>query len=147
MGPHLGRIRWVATRTDVDGQHPLAPGWIRAARKSSIPWPTDLPLEPLGPAFGPGTAAWYLVQSARASDELWNVDKNSVRLLDPSGAPVEWPGGTGSALVDFDRRLQFVYLRVPESLSRTGARLKFRVTRSTGSLRDTSISQELNVPF
>jgi hypothetical protein len=146
LGPHTGRIRWAGTRTDELGEHPLAPAWIRALRKAGIPWPTDLPLEPLGPSFGPGTAAWYLVQSTRPSDELWSVDKETVRILDAKGAESPWGMGTGSALVDGDRRLQFVYLGVPQELSRKGASLKFRLRRVTGpGQMDTS--QEVVVPF
>jgi hypothetical protein len=146
LGPHLGRIRWVGTRTDPEGQHPLAPKWIRAARKNSIPWPTDLPVEPLGPSFGPGTYAWYLVQSARESNELWNVDKSASQVIDNKGAVVESSVGGSAVLIDSDRRLQFVCVRVPEDLSRTGARLKLRLTRAA-SLKEQSATQELSVPF
>lgn len=147
LGPGTGRIRWVESRTDTRVEHPLAPAWIRSLRKSGIPWPTDLPLEPLGATFGDGvtstTSAWYLVQSARPTQELWHLDKDSVHLSDARGNPVEWTGGTGSVLVDPHRRLQFLYVGVPAEQKGTGAVLRFRLKR----FEDSRTTDEVTLPF
>lgn len=147
LGPGMGRIRWADTRTDALVEHPLAPQWIRSLRRAGIPWPTDLPLEPLGATFGESgaetTSAWYLVQSVRPSPELWHLDKDSVRLSNAQGQPVEWPGGTGSVLVDAHRRLQLLYVGVPRELSRTGAQIRFRLKR----FDDTASTEEVSLPF
>jgi hypothetical protein len=151
LGTRLGRIRWVSTRTDFLVEHPLAPGWIRWLHGVGFPWPTDLPLEPLGATFGGSgtqqTSAWYLVQSAKPTQELWHVDKESIRVIGPNGAAVEWPGGTGAVLVDSRRRLQLLYLGVPASLTGKGAHLHFRLARfNDGPGADTK-TQEIDVPF
>lgn len=147
LGPGLGRIRWVETRTDALVEHPLAPRWIRNLRKAGIPWPTDLPLEPLGATFGESggesTSAWYLVQSTKPSPELWHLDKESFRLTNAVGAPMEWPGGTGSLLVDEHRRLQLLYVGVPKELAGTGARVHLRLKR----FGDQAVTEQVSLPF
>jgi hypothetical protein len=150
LRPRLGRIRWVSTRTDFLVEHPLAPGWIRSLHKAGIPWPTDLPLEPLGATFGSGgqqTSAWYLIQSAKSTQDLWHVDKPSIRITDAGGQTVEWPGGTGSVLVDDHRRLQLLYLGVPQALSGKGAHLHFRLARFGEGSGPEVRSEEVDVPF
>lgn len=147
----MGRIRWVETKTDALVEHPLAPGWIRSLRKAGIPWPTDLPLEPLGATFGGGeggqTSAWYLVQSAEPTLQLWHVDKKSLRVTDASGKAVEWPGGTGSVLVDSHRRLQLLYVGVPPDLSRKGGHLRFRLSRFGDEGHQETRTAEVDLPF
>jgi hypothetical protein len=157
LGPKLGRIRWVETHTGMPGEAPLAPGWIRTLRRSGIPWPTDLPLEPVPASFGGGSgdgqaAAWYLVHSARRSNDLWHLEKRSVKLTDGRGAEVPWPGqplsddgwpgGSGAVLIDGERRLHYLYLGVPRELSGTGAHLRFRLSQFNGPT-----SQEVTVAF
>ena len=78
LGASYGRVRWAATRTEAAIEPPVAPEWIRNLRQRGIPWPTDLPLTPLGASFGAPSpegrpVAWYLVQSAQPSQELWHV--------------------------------------------------------------------------
>ena len=141
LGAPYGRARWAATRTDSAIEPPIAPEWIRNLRKRGIPWPTDLPLEPLGASFGAPSpngrpAAWFLVQSAQPSQELWHVDKGSVKILNAANKEVPWPGGSGAVLVDSDRRLQYVYLGVPPELSGKGARITFRLSRFDGPTTD-----------
>lgn len=150
LGPGMGRIRWVETRTDSKGDHPLAPGWIRSLRRAGIPWPTDLPLEPLGASFGGGgqqTSAWYLVQSAKPSQQLWHVDKSSLRITDAHGAEVEWPGGTGSVLVDSRRRLQLLYIGVPPHLAHKGARVRFQLARFAEEDHQETKTGPVELPF
>jgi hypothetical protein len=141
LPPGHGRIRWVETRTDTAVQPPLAPEWVRTLRRWGIPWPTDLPTAPVGASFGLGgateqTVAWYLVESTQDANELWHLDKNSVRLTDIEGKEVLWPGGTGAARVEGPRRLQFLYLGVPKELSGRESRVRFRLSRFNGSTTD-----------
>jgi hypothetical protein len=148
LKPDFGRIRWVETSASPTVDPPLAPEWVRNLHRRGIPWPTDLPLTPPGASFGanPGAAAWFLVQSNRPSLEMWTVDKRTVKLTDAAGREVPWPGGSGAALVDAERRLQYVYLGVPRELSGTGARVRFRLTRfqATGP---GPTSEEVSLPF
>lgn len=147
LGATHGRIRWVATRSDPAIEPPIAPDWIRDLRARGIPWPTDLPLEPLGASFGSPSStgrpvAWYLIQSSQPSQDLWHVDKESVKIRDAAGKEVPWPGGSGAVLVDPERRLQYLYLGVPLELSGTGARLHFRLAHFGGSTTET-----VSMPF
>ncbi|MCC2670413.1 MAG: hypothetical protein K0Q72_2884 [Armatimonadetes bacterium] len=141
LGAPHGRIRFVLTRSEASIEPPVAPDWIRKFRSYGIPWPTDLPLEPIGASFGspsPGgnPAAWYLIQSAQPSNELWHVEKTSVKLKDAAGKEIDWPGGSGAVLVNSDRRLQFIYLGVPSGLSNTGCQIQFRLSRFDGPTTD-----------
>lgn len=147
LPPGFGRIRWVESRTDASVQPPLAPGWVRTLRGWGLPWPTDLPTQPVGASFGLGggseqTVAWYLVQSATEANELWHLEKNSVRLADVEGKEVLWPGGTGAALADGPQRLQFLYLGVPRELAGKGGTVRFRLSRFGGSS-----TEEVELPF
>ena len=148
----MGAIRWAETTTDANVEPPLAPKWIRDLREKGIPWPTDQPLKPTGAMFGAmgggaqQTAAWYLIQSKNASNELWSLDKESVRMTDAQGKEQSWPGGSGSALVDSDRKLQYVYLIVPKDLSGTGATLRFRLRRGY-SATSNERTEEVTLPF
>ena len=147
LGAPHGRIRFVVTRSETSIEPPVAPDWIRKFRSAGIPWPTDLPLEPLGASFGTPSsaghpAAWYLIQSAQPSKELWHVDKETVKIKDASGKELSWPGGSGAVLVNSDRRLQFVYLGVPDGLAGSGAQLQFRVSRFDGPA-----SELVTLPF
>jgi hypothetical protein len=144
LGPGLGRIRWVETRTDPLVRPPLAPQWVRDLRARGIPWPTDLLLEPSGASFGGGTgaAAWYLVQSSQPADEFWHLDKASIKVTDRQGREVPWTGGSGAAAVDHDRGLHYLYLGVPADLAGTGGRLRFRLKRFRGPT-----SEEVSLPF
>lgn len=147
LGTAHGRIRWVATRSDPAIEPPTAPEWIRNFRRRGIPWPTDLPLEPLGASFGAPSpegrpVAWYLVQSSQSTLDLWHVDKDSVKITDAAGKELPWPGGSGAVLVDADRRLQYLYLGVPEGLTGSGAHLQFRLTRFDGPTTET-----VSLPF
>lgn len=147
LEPRLGRVRWVETRTDTLVEHPLAPAWVRNLHQKGIPWPTDLPLAPLGGSFGaPGsgdtTSAWYLIQSAEPTKELWFVDKSTLRLTDAQNREIPWPGGTGALLVDPNRRLQFLYLGVPRELSGKGAHLHVQFRQFQGAA-----SQSVTLPF
>lgn len=146
LGGDHGRIRWAETRTDFAVEPPLAPEWIRNLRKRGIPWPTDQPLEPPGASFAADgaehTVAWYVVQSSRATNELWHVQKDSVRITDAEGQEVYWPGGTGAVLIDPDRNLQYLYLGVPQQLSGTEARISFRLSRFDGPT-----TPEIVLPF
>lgn len=144
LPPDLGRIRWVSTTTDPNIDPPLAPDWIRKLHANHIPFPTDLPLTPPGASFGSNAsgAVWYLIQNNRPTNDLWHAEKSSVKITDATGKDVPWPGGTGSALVDGERRLQYLYLGVPSSLSGTGARLHLRVARFDGPT-----SAEVSLPF
>lgn len=141
LGAPYGRARWAATRTEAAIEPPVAPEWIRDLRKKGIPWPTDLPLEPLGASFGAPSpngrpVAWFLVQSAQPSQELWHVDKGSVKILDAANKELPWPGGSGAVLVDSERHLQYIYLGVPAELSGKGARITFRLNRFDGPTTD-----------
>ncbi len=142
LGPGLGRIRWIETSTGPTVEPPLAPKWVRDLRARGIPWPTDLLLQPSGASFGAsgGAAAWYLVQSPLGADEFWHPDKASIRITDPGGREVPWPGGTGAAAADGDRH--YLYLGVPPDLAGKGARLHLRLTRFRGPT-----SRELALPF
>jgi len=150
LGNGLGRIRWAETVTGFAVEPPLAPQWVRDLRARGLPWPTDQPIQPLGAGFGTGggeqTAAWYVIQSARPANELWAVDKQTLRLMDATGKEVPWPGGSGAALIDGERGLQYLYLGVPRELSGTGARLRFRLVRFEGPGRG-PVSEELSLPF
>ncbi len=146
LGGDHGRIRWAETRTDYAVEPPLAPEWIRDLRKRGVPWPTDQPLEPPGASFAADgaehTVAWYVVQSSRSTNELWHVQKDSVRVTDAQGQEVYWPGGTGAVLIDPDRNLQYLYLGVPRQLSGTEARIRFRLSRFDGPT-----TPEIILPF
>lgn len=146
LGGGHGRIRWAETRTDYAVEPPLAPEWIRDLRKRGLPWPTDQPLEPPGASFAADgaehTVAWYVIQSSRTTNELWHVEKNSVRVLDAEGQEVFWPGGTGAVLIDPDRNLQYLYVGVPRQLSGTEARIRFRLSRFDGPT-----TPEITLPF
>jgi hypothetical protein len=152
LPPNMGRIRWAETTTDANVEPPLAPKWIRDLHERGIPWPTDQPLKPTGAMFGAmgggseQTAAWYLIQSKTASNELWSLEKDTVKMLDALGNERPWPGGSGSALVDSDRKLQYVYLLVPKELSGTGATLRLRFRRGFGAT-PTDRSEEVALPF
>lgn len=147
LAPDQGRIRWVESRTDAMVQPPLAPEWVRALRGWGLPWPTDLPTQAVGASFGLGggaeqTVAWYLIQSSRSANELWHLDKPSLRLADQEGKEVLWPGGTGAALSDDARRLQFLYLGVPRELAGKGGHVRFRLARFQGAP-----TSEVELPF
>jgi len=147
LGDPYGRIRWVATRSEAAIEPPVAPEWVRDLRRRGIPWPTDLPLEPLGASFGaPSGAArpvaWFLIQSSQPSQDLWHVDKSSVKITDSAGKEHPWPGGSGAVLVDADRRLQYLYLGIDPELSGKGARLHFRLARFDGPT-----TELVSVPF
>jgi hypothetical protein len=112
---------------------PTAPGWVRALHARGLPWPTDLPLEPPGAAFGgagggPGAAAWYLVESLHDSDELWRLDKPSLEMTDAAGHPVPPPGGAGAVRVEGRPGRQLLYVGVPEP-ARGKGRLRLRLLR------------------
>jgi hypothetical protein len=150
LGAGKGRIRWVDSRTTALNEHPLAPDWIRQIRSRGLPWPTDLPLEPLGPSFGgrgDDAAAWYLVQSARPSLELWNLDKSAAELLSPAGVAEPFRGAAGAALVDEKRRTQFLYLGVPADRVGKGWRLRFRLVRYQGGPAGREVTDLVTVPW
>jgi len=150
LGRGVGRVRWVATRTDALTEHPLAPEWIRSLRRTGIPWPTDLPLAPLGPSFGgqgDDAAAWYLVRSARPSLELWNLDKTTAELLSPAGEAEPFRGASGAALVDERRRTQFVCAGVPADRAGRGWRLRCRLVRYEGRAATRQETQVVTLPF
>lgn len=135
------------SRTDTAVQPPLAPEWVRTLRGWGLPWPTDLPTQPVGASFGLGggaeqSVAWYLVESHQEVNELWHLEKNSVRITDLEGKEVLWPGGTGAALADGPRRLQFLYLGVPRELAGKGGTVRFRLSRFQGAT-----TEEVELPF
>ena len=115
-------IRWVSTLSEGEIAPPALPAWLEAGKG-----------EPVGARFGPIpddlAAAWFVVGSRTPALDLWHVDKHSVRLLDAEGTPRQWPGGSGSVLIDGDRNLQYIYLLVPRELAGTGAHLEFRLSR------------------
>ncbi|MGV3720500.1 MAG: hypothetical protein ACO1SX_06270 [Actinomycetota bacterium] len=147
LGDQYGRIRWVATRSEAAIEPPVAPDWVRDLRRRGIPWPTDLPLEPLGASFGAPSGnnrhvAWYLIQSSQPSKDLWHVDKTSVKITDAAGKERPWPGGSGAVLVDAERRLQYLYLGIDPELAGKGGRLHFRLARFEGPT-----TELVSVPF
>jgi hypothetical protein len=152
LPPNMGRIRWAETTTDTNVEPPLAPKWIRDMHDKGIPWPTDQPLKPTGAMFGAigggseQTAVWYLIQSRISSNELWSLEKETVRMTDAQGKEQPWPGGSGSALVDSDRKLQYVYMIVPKELSGTGATLHFQLRRGFG-VTPADRSNSVSLPF
>ena len=139
-------IRWVETRTDFTIEPPLAPQWIRDLRKRGIHVPTDLPLERPGASFAADgnkhTVAWYVIKSAKPSNDLWHVDKESIQVFAVSGEQLPWPGGTGSVLIDHERNLQFLYLGVPPELVGKRANIRLRLARFDGTK-----TEEIAVPF
>lgn len=135
-----GEIRWVTTsRSDLLAP-PMAPGWVRRLTGWGIPWPNDLPLEPLPASFGSSggaAAAWFLVRTQRLEKELWHVDKESLRLADRNGRLLVWHGGSSCVRADGDGRKQMLCLRLPPELdSGDGSTLAFRLARFDGSRTD-----------
>ncbi len=134
LGPGQGTIRWVTVTRGSPVAAPLAPAWIRRLRAAGIPWPTDLPLEPLPASFGGGdgdVAAWFLIRTPGPRKELWHLDKASVELADASGRKGPWEGGTGAVRAGEDRQL--LYLGLPPGLTASGpATLRLRLALFNG---------------
>jgi hypothetical protein len=74
------------------------------------------------------------------------VEKESVQMIDAQGKEQPWLGGTGSDLVDSDRKLQYVYMIVRKDLSGTGATLRFRLRRGFG-VQPADRSDDVSLPF
>jgi hypothetical protein len=145
LAPGRGKIRWVATQSDEKGgkiEPPLTPDWIRDLRRRGVPWPTDLPMEPTGaqvavPSDGTKHCiAWYLIESKQPSQELWHLDKPSVKVTDAKGDLVPSPSGSGAILLDEQRHLQYLYVAVPCEHTGTGTRLRTRLIRSRSEITD-----------
>ena len=142
--PGVGRIRWAGTRAGAAFEPPVAPGYLRLLGRLGLPVGSDLPLEPLGVSYGGGAgraAVWYVIEAAFPNNDLWQVDKTTLRLLDAAGAEIPAPGGSGAALIDSDRGLQFVYVAVPEERAERGGHLTFRL------VRELETSVEVTLPY
>ncbi len=136
MGDGHGHARFAGVTRGYAIIPPTAPEWVRTLRRYHIPWPTDMPLEALPASFGPPpgalsdtTAAWFIVRCSPQEKSLWGIDKTSVTLSDAEGSRVfPLDGGPGAAVIDPDRKTQYVYLTIPQDLSaaRT-ARVQFRL--------------------
>ena len=136
MGGGHGQVRLAAVTRGYAIVPPTAPEWVRGLRRNHIPWPTDLPLEPLAASFGPPpgalsdtTAAWFIVRCSPEEKSLWGIDKTSVEISDAAGArKFDLEGGPGAAVIDPDRKTEYVYLTIPQELTTArAARVRFRL--------------------